>query len=440
MAATAVSELERRPRGRSGGRRGEDAVLLPWVRSQALNATRHAAHLRPFTRGEFGRGPEAPTIGHLQAANELITRLRGELLAYNEPLRAAAREAAAHPAAARLDRLLTLKERSHQWVRACERVWNFYFELFGQRQSSAGELLLACDRIALDCYTAAFMGQAASRSIPAPPPFSYMRTGFSPATYRRGVPMRSLGRLPNVFPLVELPFHRLVNPWTLGAVLHEVSHNLQTDLGLDTVIPRVVAERLTAAGHPPAVTRTLVSWNRETFADLSGLLLGGPGICASLMDVVGRSRDVTYGFVPGAVHPTPYLRPPFSFELLRRMGFEAEAERYRRAWGRLFPSPPAGAIPSDLLRSFPQAVQVVVDAMCFTPLRALGGRSLADSYRFEAKDQTMIEEAARRLTAGTDPGVIPARYLIGACRFALDRRLGRPGVLARNFYRELVRR
>ena len=36
----------------------------------------------------------------------------------------------------------------------------------------------------------------------------------------------------NPFPLVQLPYHRLVNPWTLGAVMHEVSHNLQTDLGL----------------------------------------------------------------------------------------------------------------------------------------------------------------------------------------------------------------
>ena len=38
----------------------------------------------------------------------------------------------------------------------------------------------------------------------------------------------------------------------------------------------------------------------------------------------------------------------------------------------------------------------------------------------------MIEEAARRLAAGTDPGVVPERFLIGAARIALDRRLARP--------------
>jgi len=52
----------------------------------------------------------------------------------------------------------------------------------------------------------------------------------------------------------------------------------------------------------------------------------------------------------------------------------------------------------------------------------------------------MIEEAARRLAAGNDPGIIPERFLIGAARAALDRRLARPGVISENFYRELSRR
>ena len=52
----------------------------------------------------------------------------------------------------------------------------------------------------------------------------------------------------------------------------------------------------------------------------------------------------------------------------------------------------------------------------------------------------MIEEAGRRLAAGNDPGIVPERFLIGAARYALDNRLARPGVIAKNFYRELERR
>jgi hypothetical protein len=52
----------------------------------------------------------------------------------------------------------------------------------------------------------------------------------------------------------------------------------------------------------------------------------------------------------------------------------------------------------------------------------------------------MTLEAAERLAAGTDPGIIPARFLIGSARYALDHKLARPGVITENFYTELARR
>ena len=64
--------------------------------------------------------------------------------------------------------------------------------------------------------------------MPAPGPYSFLATGFAPATFRRGVPLRRIGRLPNPFPLVQLPYHRLVNPWTLGAVLHVGKRTVKT--------------------------------------------------------------------------------------------------------------------------------------------------------------------------------------------------------------------
>jgi hypothetical protein len=93
-----------------------------------------------------------------------------------------------------------------------------------------------------------------------------------------------------------------------------------------------------------------------------------------------------------------------------------------------------------VLASWPRAVALVVDAICFRPYLSLGGKSLSEVIRFQPKEQQMIEEAARRLASGTDPGIIPERFMIGAARFALDRRLARPGVITRNFYRELARR
>src|SRR5262249_6878337 len=160
------------------------------------------------------------------------------------------------------------KAWAHSGVQAIERIWDFYFELFGQRQSQFGDWLLACDRIALDCYQHAYLGLGTARSIPAPPPFSYMRTGFSPATVRPGIAPRGLGQQLTPLPLIQRPYPRLVNPWTLGAVLHEVSHNLHNDLGLARAVPAAISRRLVEEGCGPFVAGVWARWNREAFADL----------------------------------------------------------------------------------------------------------------------------------------------------------------------------
>lgn len=415
-------------------------VLQPWLRAQAINVSRHAAALRPFRRAEFGTGDAVPSEGHIQAVNALITSLRRGLLEMTRGVAEAAAAAVQQPKVQRLQRTVHLKARAHDRVRAIEQIWDFYFELFGQRQGQYAEWLLSCDRIAMDCYQVAYTGLGVAKSIPAPPPFCYMRTGFAPATWRRGIRLRKLGRQLNPFPLVQLPYHRLVNPWTLAAVLHEVSHNLQSDLGLSTDIPRRMALSLLSAGFGQPLAIIWTRWNREMFSDVTAALLGGPGMVGSIMDVVGREPSLVLNFNPKGVHPTPYFRILINVEVLRRMGFPGEAEQYRRAWCRIYPNPTAGNIPRIMLEAFPEAVKVAVDTMAYQPYRALGNKSLAQVFPFQPKEQTMIEEAGRRLAAGTDPGIVPERFLIGAARFALDRKLARPGVIAKNFYQELARR
>lgn len=447
MASVATAPLGTKVKPRVGPRRvsktagGVSAVLLPWLRAQSVNVARHAAALRPFHRKEFGTGPAAPSDGHIQVVNNLILGLRRGLLKMSKDVTTAIQQATEHPTKEPLEQVTTRKDRAHRWVQGIEKIWDFYFELFGQRLSMPyAEWLLSCDRIALNCYQAAYMGLGNAKSIPAPPPFCFMRTGFAPSTRRRGIPLRRLGRQLNPFPLVQLPYHRLVNPWTLGAVMHEVSHNLQSDLDLSRPVPRKIAQRLLDAGLSRFVTAVWARWNREMFADMAALLLGGPAVVASLMDVVGRSPESVFHFNSRGVHPTPGLRVPISIELLRRMGFTTEAEQYREAWTRLYPNPRVGDVPDAVLDTFEQACRLAVDAMCFQPYKTLGNKSLAQVIRFDRKDQQMIEEAAGRLAAGTDPGVVPERFLIGATRVALDRRLARPGVLTENFYKELVRR
>jgi hypothetical protein len=415
-------------------------VLRPWLRAQALNLWRHTLALRDFRREEFGAGPEAPTEGHVLAVNQLMSRLRSGLVTRARRMNRIVRAATGDPRFDLLTATVIHKHLAHQWVWRIERIWDFYFELFGQRQSAFGSWLLSTDRIAVDCYQVAYLGVGREKPVPAPPPFSYMRTGFGPATYRRGIRLKRIGRELNPFPLIQLPYHRLVNPWTLGAVLHEVSHNLQSDLGLSRAMPLAIGRRLLRARMGMNVARVWVRWNREIFADLSALLLGGPAIVASLMDVVGRAPQITLAYSPTGVHPIPYLRVLLSVELLHRMGFKSEAEKYGRAWRRLYRNPTAGSIPSKLLSTASKAIALVVEAVCYQPFKDLGDRSLARVYSFGEKEQRMIEEASQRLATGTDPGIVPARFLIGAARFAFDNRMAPAEAIKTNFYTELARR
>jgi hypothetical protein len=386
---------------RKPGTSATQPQLGPWIRAQALNLARHTQALRNFTRQEFGDGPESPTEGHIQAVNQLLATLRPGLSRRARHLTALAGAARRNPTPDRLTTLVKHKHEAHDWVRRIEKIWDFYFELFGQRQSRFGTWLLSTDRIALDCYQVTYLGIGKVKSVPAPPPFTYMRTGFGPATYRRGIKLTQLGREDNPFPLIQLPYHRMVNPWTLGAVLHEVSHNTQSDLGLSRAVPLAIARALLRAGLGQSLARVWVRWNRETFADLAGLLLGGPCVVASLMDVVGRSPQITYHFNPNGVHPTPYLRVLISVELLRRMGFQAEAEKYARAWTMLYPNPQKAGLPKKLLVTAARAIALVVDAVCYKPFKEIGNKSLADVYRFGQKEQRMVEECARNKPAPT---------------------------------------
>jgi len=436
MATTAQApiqsaKLDTAAPGERGG-----LVLAPWTVTQSINIRRHTAALRPFRRDEFGTTAAAPTAGHIEAVNRLISKLRRGLVSYSRAAAQAAEAATKQPSTPQLQRLVDRKARAHAWVQRVEKIWDFYFELFGQRQSRYANWLLSCDRITLDVYRAAYFGLGEAKSIPAPPPFSYMRTGFSPATFRRGIPLTKLGKQLNPFPLVELPYHRLVNPWTLGAVLHEISHNLQSDLGLSKDIPRAIAMRLMEAGISRSVVFMWVKWNREMFADMSALLLGGPEVVGSLMDVIGRDPATVVAFNPRGVHPTPWLRMFNSVELLRRMGFTREADEYGTAWKRIYPS--GAGIPDAALKSFPKACALAVDTMCFRPYRALGNKSLAQVYMFGRKEQQMRHEAAERLSKGIDPGIIPERFVIGAARFALIHGMAPPGVITKNFYKTLA--
>ena len=419
----------------------EQRLLDNWLSIQSINLTRHAKSLRPFTKDEFGTGPAAPGEAHIEAVNRFIDRFRTKLVEMSRWVDAAASAARREPTTERLRVLLERKQVVSDRVLYVEGIWDFYFDLFVQRLSNFGERLRTVDRIAANCYEDLYVGLGTAQPTPSLLPLSYANSGFSPATFRRGVPLMRLRRNPNPFPLIMLPQHRLDNVWALSSVLHEVSHNLQADLGLWQEIPARVYQRLTKEGSiPPDTAQVWTQWNKEIMADMFALVLGGTAAVESLMDVVGRSPINTVQFSPNSVHPTPYLRVLINLILLRRLGFDKMASDLTRIWQRLYPRVTPEDIPLRFMQSFQPAAEMVVDTMVFQPYKQFANKCLARVVKFGPPQMEMIEMAGRRLASGQDLGTVPLRFMISAARFALDRQLATPQAITDNFYHILGRR
>jgi hypothetical protein len=420
---------------------GERRLLDNWLVIQGVNLDRQARSLRRFAKDEFGAGPAAPSEAHVEAVNRFIDGLRAKIIEAARWVQAAASAARREPTERRLRVLLERKQAAGNRILYVEGIWDFYFDLFVQRLSSFAERLRSIDRIGTNCYEDLYVGLGTAQPVPSLLPFSYANAGFSPSTYRRGVPLRRLRYHPNLFPLVILPQHRLDNVWALSSVLHEISHNLQADLGLWDVMPGLVYRRLSDEGRlPPDVARIWARWHKEVMADMFALVLGGPAAVESLMDVVGRAPASTVRFDPLGVHPSPVLRVPISLVLLRRLGLGRMADDLCRVWGRLYPRVGPPRIPEPLLRTFEGAAELVVDTMAFTRHRQFADKRLVDVVRFGPEQMAMVELAGRRLAAGQDPGSVPPRFMIGAARHAMDHRLASPQAITDNFYRMLGRR
>ena len=184
--------------------------------------------------------------------------------------------------------------------------------------------------------------------------------------------------------------------------MHEVSHSLQNELDLQFVqaVPASIVRSVRGTGAPVSVARVWARWNREIFGDMLGCLLGGEAFVASLLDVIGRSTSQALNYNPTGVHPTPYLRTFLSTELLRRMGFPDAARAYESAWRTLYPTPTQGTLPKPLLRTAPDCIGAVVDAVCDETPVCLAGERITGREVITFEPRHQLDDRGGRGPAG----------------------------------------
>lgn len=403
------------------------------------NLAHRARRLSRLTLRSVGIRPEdlrfIPSRHHFRAANARLSEIDRDVRRQLAQLLRASTRPGATPGAI-LDRA-ALVERE---VDRARRAFALFFDVFSQRGTTFAPALAACDQIAGDCYAIVRQRAPGLLRHPILQPVTYLEHGFSPATYRRGAVLQRLLGEQTPFPLIRVPYDQVESPWTMGVLLHEVGHNLQGDLGVWDENRVAVQRRVLLLTGDPWLTRIWARWHKEIFADLIAVLLGGPAAARSMADFLSYPASRTLTFNALSVHPTPYVRIFILAEMLRRMGFEADAREARRVWDRLYTPHLPGRLPVHLVRSATWVIPHVVDEIAFTPRRGLAQKALVDVVHFTQGDERCIQCGAAALARGHVPLDLPPRFAVSASRVAFERRLAGPAAIARTVIHDLARR
>lgn len=384
--------------------------LLTKVRTLTARA-RRLSKLTPETVGIRKQDYAfAPLAAHFRAANQRLAKIDLAIVSRLKFLKRHLRTA--KPQQALLYAALVERE-----VDRARRAFGLFFEIFSQRGSAFAPVLAAHDVIAADCYQAVQQSGPKILAKCLIKPLTYLEHGYSPATMRRGVTLVKLLGETNPFPLIRIPWDR-DNPWQ-AVFLHEVSHNLQADLGLWQENKDAVQQRMLRAIGDPGIISIYGRWHKEIFADLAAVLLGGPASVWGMMDFLAHPSPKVMTYKPGGAHPTGYLRVLVLAEMLKRMGFEEESARVSKVWKQLYRPAAGHRIPKRLLSTSRQSIPHIVDEVAYQPRRNLAQRALADVIQFTPEHEKIIRHGARQLANGTVPAHLPPRFLVSASHHAL---------------------
>jgi hypothetical protein len=258
------------------------------------------------------------------------------------------------PMAERLDRQVTGNEDMRTGWRKLERevldlhhVWSFFRDKWALRRlEEYGPYLVLADEFAWACYEPAQVQAVEAETVRLEavrqPPLIYLGPVDGPLALARGdsiedrfreEPLRSrtaqalVRQLP--LPVVAVPWYQLRHLPEALIIGHEVGHVVLVDfLGLEAV-EQLVVGRLAALCRPEAERDRWQAWTEEAFADVYGVLCGGPAYLETLGDFLLPSAEPDAG---ESWYPPPLLRLGLTTAALEAAGCREAAKRVRASW------------------------------------------------------------------------------------------------------------
>lgn len=297
-----------------------------------------------------------------------------------------------------------------------------YREALIQRAAQpAARSLAILDRVATDAYVTVMQRAhglgLVDRLAPSIVPLCSLHAAYSPIAYAHKLEARQRGPVP--VPLLFVSYDRAASPWDWPLVFHEIGHPLQRDLcggtpALEMEWAQALSQLSLQGCSDPTVAGYWSRWSTEVFADLIGVMLGGPAYPLALQEALALPREVLGQFHAEDPHPPQVVRVFLCAGVLRSLGFTGEAERLEQRQLAIY-GPMAQF---DMLLATLPTVVMPLTTMSF---QALHRRSLVDLVSpFSYSDQRTIESAAHALLEGAAPPAMRPVQVASAARWAFE--------------------
>jgi hypothetical protein len=228
--------------------------------------------------------------------------------------------------------------------------------------------LKACDILAYRSM-AAVLDQLGK---PVPSALSYLEKGIGAAVLRANLRLWD-GTGVNPVAAIKITHHNLLRN---TALIHEAGHQTAAVVGWNQELASMLATGLT--GAPAAVAQEWAGWASEIGADGFAFVHTGYASVAALHDVLAGEDAMVLRHTPGDPHPISYVRVLLGVEMCRQFYGRGPWDDLAAAWTELYPLQRAqgatGALLAASLPLLPRIAQITLRE----PMRAFGGRPLAD--------------------------------------------------------------
>jgi hypothetical protein len=273
-------------------------------------------------------------------------------------------------------------------------LFDTFMDILTQRHSPAlGPLLRGCDVLAADALRRDVPGLSTCRA-----PIVYCNRGYGAAVVRSAA--RLYADIPNILPLIQIPYGRLQEKLQLTSLLHEVGHEAMGRLALLPNMGQALTTELARRGVPDAIRELYVHWLSEIAADLWSFLASGLAHAATLREILALPAEHAFRLSMQVPHPPPYLRVLLGFQLCRDAWGEGPWDAWETQWLAHYPRTDCPPTSRDLFDAARAALPQVSRILLGARYKALGRRKLPELFDLPALAPTALARHARDLIAG----------------------------------------